>query len=68
MKHEYWQCPSCGEEPNDDDTYKVNKVKYPIYTNYSRGFNGEFTQSSWTETHCCKKCKVEFSFQNGADC
>ena len=63
-----YNCPICNWEPPafEGKYYKVNGKKYPIFHNEHKYYNGNFDMHDWDETHCCKVCKKEFIFTNGA--
>ena len=66
-------CPTCGYKPPDED-YKIKSVKYPKIVSHNKkigdlvvmNYNGEYSSYDWTETHWCKKCKKQFSFENSS--
>jgi len=67
VKVKDYKCPKCGKYHNDNDGgYEVDKVKYPIYYNESKGGTMDGNYWDWDEVHCCEECNSKYYFNNGA--
>jgi len=61
-----YSCPNCGiPAPEYDLWYIVDKKRYPLCYNESKGWNGD-QYHDWDEVHKCKGCKTEYYYSNGA--
>jgi len=60
-----YECPGCEEDPSDEP-YQANDKQYPIISAYGNDGSMQVASGghSWTETHFCEECEIEFEFDN----